>query len=302
MTICFRFTLGPFVVPFLLCSSVLISCQTPSPDPVLPAPPVQRVAALTVSSLGQFSTNTVFRMVTIAGTAYPVSAVDSLHFQYDSQRRLIRKDLTQSIQYYPDKSATITGSRSEYRYDGTSLLEQEGISPYWSGRSFRFPLDSTRQRVLSYTKTGYSFVAFDSLRRYSGEGILTSALQTYYNPGYPLTERREPNTNATVEAGNVTRLEEYDPTSGKLTRLTRFYYDNKHYAPLAIITFLGEASRNALLKKTILDYSYAGGVVTEEHTYTSEYDAQGRMTRQVEYSLDQHTNQVRPSSLIAYFY
>lgn len=290
------------VATSLLASLTVVSCQTTLPDPTLTDLPTQRVKAQTVSSLGVYADQISIDTALIEGTVYQINARDSLSFRYDAQQRLVGHSLTQVFQAYRQRHTTAT--RSEYSYQAGSMTEREGIGPQGSGLLRQHSLDNSERRVATYTKRGYAHIQLDSLRTYSAEGLLLNALQTDLNPSFPPTKSLQPNTKATLESGNIIRREVYNAFSGVLNSVTRSVYDTKHFAPLAIFTFLGEDSRNALVQKTYTAYQSDG--ITIEHvfkyTYDNEYDQQGRMTRQTEYVQDKTYPQKRPINTTQYYY
>ena len=79
----------------------------------------------------------------------------------------------------------------------------------------------------------------------------------------------------------MTQLEVYNYFDGSIDNVTRYFYDDQHYAHLATFTFLGETSRNALSRKKYVRYS-SSEVYTSEYVYTNQYDEQGRLIRQLE--------------------
>jgi hypothetical protein len=277
-------------VTMVLILASLLSCREQPIDQVSDHPPTQRLAATTKLYLGSTNNQQSFDTVLVNGLVYPVLASDSMRFRFDAQQRLIRYQLTQSFQSDTGK-VTLVPTDNNYLY-------QQG---YLHEGSIKFPLDSTQRRVLSYTKKGYSIINFDSIRHYSSEGILVSALQTSFNSDYPSVKYLLPNKKATLEAGNVIRLEVYDYFSGVLASETRFVYDKQHFAPLATFTFLGETSRHALLRKTVINYN-ADGVHTTEYTYTNQYDSQSRLIRQLEYEESKNSSYPGSYILTKYYY
>lgn len=161
-------------------------------------------------------------------------------------------------------------------------------------------LDPVGHRLLAYIHKGYSIVFFDSLRVYSAEGILTSTLQADYNATYPLKNKSVPNKKIIIESGNVTRIESYDEL-GKINRITRCVYDNKHYAPLATDTFLGETSRNVLMRKIIITYQTRTSY-TSDFTYANEYDNEGRLISQLEHELPTTSDPTGTKLLTKFYY
>jgi hypothetical protein len=269
----------PFIILTLVSCLLIASCHEKSIDAPLSPPPTQRIASLSMRYVRQQPQDPILDTVHIKDIVYPIVARDSLSFSYDAQDRLITSD---RLQWY----TTIDGPQinggngiqhSIYSYQGDRFLEVEGSTR----QSFYCSLDSAQRRVLSRNKKRYSYVDVDTLRQYSTEGMLVSM----QGPGYRQV--------FVIENGNVTRIEQYRLGSSNLEMLTRLVYDNKHYAPLTPFTFLGETSRNALLRKTILSY-YPDGTHTDEYTYQNQYDNQGRMTRQVEYQQLTNYNQGKP--------
>ncbi|WP_461093949.1 hypothetical protein [Spirosoma gilvum] len=240
-------------------------------------PPTQRVEAMATFYLSKSHSQTSVDTVLFNGVIYSVNAIDSTTFSYDSHQRLIGQQLKQSFEANGQKMISMAPANT-YRYqDGYLQVLRDGYSA-------KFPLDSTHQRITSYTRPSYSFVDVDTLRSYSREGILVSALQDSYNPSYPSIKYVQPNRKIALEAGNRIRLEAYSSFTGALESVTRFIYDNQHFAPLATLTFLGETSRNALLRKTEIRYLSNGVGSTTEYVYTNHYDQQGRLVSQLEYA------------------
>ncbi|WP_461092073.1 hypothetical protein [Spirosoma gilvum] len=273
----------------------LDGCNQPSIDQLPSQPPTQRVGAVVKLYLGKPHSQTGIDTVLFNGVIYPVNAIDSTSFAYDNQQRLIRQQLSQTYEANGRK-LTSMAPLTMYRYqDGYLQVLRDGYAS-------KFPLDSTRQRVTSYTRPSYSFVDVDTLRSYSGEGILVRALQASYNTSYPSINYFRPNRKVALEAGNMIRLETYSSYTGALESVTRFIYDNKHFAPLAALTFLGETSRNVLLRKT--EINYLGDVVayTAEYVYTNHYDQQGRLVSQLEYAETKNASYAGSYTLTRYYY
>ncbi|GAB3776593.1 hypothetical protein GCM10028818_22530 [Spirosoma horti] len=267
-----------FINLFLLVA--LVGCHHPSIDYALGNPPTQRPKATTTLYLDLTANLVNLDTVQMGGIVYSVLAQDSMRFSYDNQQRLIKVDLTHSSQDYGKKIISPTVS-STYAYQNNQLSGREYFTETYAGRPFQYPLDSSNHRVLAYTRYGYSFVDYDSLRQYSGEGILLNALQTSFNPSFPNIKRQIPNSKATIEGGNITHSEVYSSWTSDLVKINRFSYDMNHYAALATFPFLGETSRNVLLRKTVITY-YGNEVDTSNYIYTNEYDNQGRLIRQYE--------------------
>lgn len=278
------------VVATLCFYALLISWTGSSAQPA-PGGPTQRVTRLEIF-YPEFSPYPASRkaldVVTVDGKETQFVAKDTRLFQYDGQQRLISYKLKQIAQ--TDEGQEYGGDtlRNSYSYNNGRMTEVEGGTQ----RTYAYPLDDTQHRVLTHTKTGYLYINVDTLRKYSNEGILTE-----------ITTQGSRQV-ITVDGGNVTKIEQYNVASGKLEKVTNFDYDNAHYAPLAQVTFLGEASRNALNKQTILDYSFAEGVRTYTFSYRNQYDNQGRMSQQLEYTEDPTLNQGKAfvSQLRKYYY
>jgi hypothetical protein len=269
----------------------LLSNWTGSLAQIAAGAPTQRVNRLEIL-YPEFSPYPASRkaldVVTVDGKETPFVAKDTRLFRYDDQQRLISYNLMQIAQ--TDEGQQYGGDtlKNSYSYTNGRMTELEGGTQ----RTYVYPLDDTQRRVLTHTKNGYSYINVDTLRKYSAEGILTEV---------NIQSSRQV---ITVNAGNVTKIEQYNVTSGKLEKITNFDYENDHYAPLAQVTFLGEASRNALSKQTILDYSFAEGVRTYTFSYRNQYDDQGRMSQQLEYTEDPTLNQGKAfvSQLRKYYY
>lgn len=289
-----------FTLSYIIALTTSLGCRDRSVDLVQNDPPTQRVVASTKLYLGTYPDLISSDTVIVEGVVYPVNALDSLSFYYDNQQRPIQLKRTQISQAYGKKTNSPTVS-STYSYQNGQMNERENFYETYSGRAFQFPLDSTQRRVIAYTKSNYSFVDFDSLRHYSIEGILLSASRSSYNPSYPDINRRLPTMKTTVEAGNIIRSESYNSWSGAIEAVTRFVYDNKHHAPLATFTFLGETSRNTLLRKTVIGY-YGNQTITHEYMYTNEYDSQGRLTRQLESEVPKSSTQRATQTLTKFYY
>lgn len=273
----------------------LEGCKQPSIDQLPTQPPTQRIRAMATFYLSKSPFQTSIDTVLFNEVIYPVIAIDSTSFTYDSQQRLIGQQLKQSFEANGRK-VILTAPANSYRYqDGYLQVLRDGYSA-------KFPLDSTHQWLTSYTRPSYSFVDVDTLRSYSREGILVSALQDSYNPSYPSIKYVQPNCKVAVEAGNRIRLETYSSTTGALESVTRFIYDNQHFSPLATLTFLGETSRNALLRKTEIRYLANGEVSTTEYVYTNQYDQQGRLASQLEYIESNHASYPGWYTLTRYYY
>lgn len=279
------------LVGFGFMGMMTLGCRTKMPEPAQMAPPSQRVAARTVSHLGLVLDQVSLATVSFAGTSYAVRGFDSVSYRYDDRRRLVSLQGVGTSQAY--------GKKFSYPYGGEFIYEQRKLIAGSGNYRAVYPLDSTEHRILSRNGRAYSLVIFDTLRRYSNEGILISSLQGDYNPTFPDTKREVPNLKATIQAGNVVRLEEYSPWSGKLELVTLCSYDLQHYAPLATETYLGETSRNTLRKKTILN---PVGVVLNEYLYANEYDQQGRLVRQLESLRLPTTILPKVLSLTRYYY
>jgi hypothetical protein len=256
---------------------LVIGCKD-APLELTPAPSSgQRVAHLAILYYRFLDQEPMLDTVLIDGMVKAIASKDSMSFRYDSQGRLTNYDRTQYSANVggPYTSGTL---KSEYTYQNGQLQELEGST----GIRFQYRLDDSQRRVLSRTKKRYSYIDVDTLRQYSAEGILKTV---------QLLNNRQV---FTIDNGNVVRIEQYGIASGKLEQVTQMTYDNTHLAPPAQLTFLGETSRNALVHKKILDYGYADGVHIYDYTYTNEFDAQGRMTRQIEYHQESWYNQGKP--------
>ena len=291
------------VTTSLLVTLAMVSCRTELPVPALIDLPTQRVKTQTVSSLGIYTDQISIDTALIEGTVYQINGKDSLSFRYDAQQRLVGHTSTQLFQTYGQRHTTTT--QSEYSYQAGSMTEREGIGPQGSGLVRQHSLDNSGRRVATYTKRGYAHVRLDSLRTYSTEGLLLNALQTDLSPSNPPTKPSLlPNTKATLEKGNMIRREVYNTFSGTLGSITRYVYDTKHLAPLAVFTFLGEDSRNALVQKIHTVYQ-SNGITIEyvlKYTYYNEYDERGRMTRQTEYVQDKTYPQKKAMNTAKYYY
>lgn len=278
------------VVTTLCFCALLVSWQRSSAQQS-PGAPTQRVTRLEIF-YPEFSPYPASRKaldaVTVDGKETQFVAKDTRLFRYDDQQRLTNYNLTQIAQ--TDEGQQYGGDtlKNSYSYTNGRMTEVEGGTQ----RTYEYPLDDTQRRVLTHTKNGYSYINVDTLRKYSTEGIVTEV--TIQGSRQVIT----------VDAGNITKIEQYNVASGKLEKITNFDYDNAHYAPLAQVTFLGEASRNAISKQTIVDYSFAEGVRTYTFSYRNQYDDQGRMSQQLEYTEDPSLNQGKAfvSQLRKYYY
>ena len=274
----------------LLFVVALVGCYEQPVEQFTRQAPTQRVRAMTKLALGSKLNEISLDTVRFNGTTYFVWAIDSMSVSYDAQQRLIRYQLQQTTQY---NGKLFTSQAPDQTY-----LYQNG---YLHEAATRYRLDSTQRRVLSYTRRGYSYTEFDSLRRYSNEGLLVSVLQTTLTGTPSFQPTGLPTVLMTIEGGNITKLGEYDYSTKALNRVTRYTYDNKRFGPLAVFTFRGESSRNALLRKTIISYD-ANSPRSTEYTYTNQYDKQGRLIAQLEYEEPKNSPYPGSYTLTKYYY
>ncbi|MEZ0543146.1 hypothetical protein [Fibrella arboris] len=259
---------------------VLSGCHDQILTQPLSSPSKQRVKATAKRYLHLTGTiNQIYLdTVRLDGTSYSAWAIDSISFYYDDNQRLTRHQLNQTM-VISDKKVIFEPTGSTYTYLN-GYMQETYVNRYMR-EALRFPLDPGQRHVLSYNKAEYGYVDVDSIRRYSGEGLLLSALQVRLLPRYSISNNQLPTWQSTLKAGNMTQLEVYNYFDRTTDNVTRYFYDDQHYAPLATFTFLGETSRNALLRKTQVWYSISG-VHTSEYVYSNQYDAQGRLIRQLE--------------------
>jgi len=275
----------------------LYNCNTPDVDPffdaasVRQAVPIERVSRMMVKYTSPLESNNYVGKDTVSGQVYNFIGTDDYSFQYDAQSRLIKQVLVQT-------SASDNGLHSrkdQYAYTYTNGRMTETQTTDGGTRTFSFTLDSTQSRVLAYTKRSYTDAGtpvpatLDTLRQYSPEGILKRVV------------RGANRQVITIDTKNITQIDEYSNRTGNLDNSTSFVYDRDHYAPSAYLTFLGETSRNAVVKRTTIygSLSQANAYVS---TYQNIYDAQGRLIKQVEFS--QYPGQEKPivSTITTYSY
>lgn len=288
-------------IQLTLLGSILFMLADCRPDPVEEAvdpPPKQRVKALTTLNLrlGKLSPDEIsLDTVMVAGTVYNVVSFDSTVYSYDEQKRLTSYVRTQTGQAYgrPHTSSY----RCDYAYQPGVLSET-----FLQGNrqaTVRYPLESTNNRVTAYTREYYSAILVDTLRKYSPEGILLETLEVGPNSRKP--NFTTPTRKITVESGNIVKQEEYNSYGGNLQTVARYVYDVKRYAPLSTFTFLGETSRNAVLK-IVSTHTDVDGSRDNTYTYQNEYDGQGRMTRQLEKTTVSYAPSYSAFLLTRYYY
>jgi hypothetical protein len=259
----------------------LLGCREHSLEQFPNQTPAQRVSSMTKLYLAINPTDNKLDTVLVNGTTYSVTSIDSMSFSYDAQQRLIRHQYQQIT----------TNKDKPFQAPDQTYLYQNG---YMHQGASRYRLDSTQRRVLSYTQQGFGYTDFDSLRSYSSEGLLVSVLRTILTNKPSFQPVGPPTVLATVEGGNITKVEEYDYSTKALNRVTRYTYDNKHFGPLAAFTFRGESSRHALLRETITRY-YGTSYDTYTYAYINQYDRQNRLTRQLQQDVSNSSN---PKSLV----
>ncbi|QDK81381.1 hypothetical protein EXU85_23330 [Spirosoma sp. KCTC 42546] len=265
----------------------LYNCNTPDVDPffdaasVRQAVPIERVSRMTVKYTSTLESKNYVGKDTVNGQIYSFIGTDEYSFQYDAQNRLIKQVLVQT-------SASDNGLHSrkdQYSYSYANGRMTETQTTDGGTRTYSFTLDSAQVRVLAYTKRSYTDTGtpvpatLDTLRQYSPEGILKQVV------------RGANRQMTTIDKKNITKIDEYSNRTGKLDNSTSFDYDMDHNAPPAYFTFLGETSRNAVVKRTT-QYGTQDQANAYTSTYQNTYDAQDRLIKQVEYS--QYPGQDKP--------
>ncbi|MVM41413.1 hypothetical protein GO730_33165 [Spirosoma sp. HMF3257] len=253
------------------------SCTMPDSDPSTVSArqfqqPVERVSKMTVYYTSPLASRNYVGKDTINGQIYSFIGADAYTFQYDAQSRLIKQVLVQT-------SASDNGLHSRkdqysYVYANGRMIETQTSDG--GTRTYSFTLDSTQNKVLAYTKRTYTDAgipvpaSLDTLRQYSVEGILQRVV------------RGASRQVITIATKNIAQIDEYSNRTGKLDNSTSFLYDADHYGPPAYFTFLGETSRNAVVKQTVT-YGNQGQAAAYISTYQNAFDAQSRLIKQVEF-------------------
>ncbi|WP_460961624.1 hypothetical protein [Spirosoma litoris] len=264
------------------------SCTTPDSDSESVSArqflqPTERVSKMTVYYTSPLTSLNYVGKDTVNGQVFNFVDADAYTFRYDSQNRLINHTLTQTSA----SDAGVYTHKNQYSYVYANGRMTETQTSDAGTQSYSFILDSTQSRVLAYTKHLYTAsgpvytpTPLDTLRQYSAEGILKSVL------------RGSNRQTITIDTKNITQIDEYSNRTGKLDNTTAFVYDMDHYAPPAYFTFLGETSRNAVVKRTI-NYGSQGQADVYISTYQNTYDTQKRLVKQVEFS--QYPGQAKPT-------
>ncbi|GAB2580211.1 hypothetical protein [Spirosoma areae] len=274
----------------LLTGLCLFGCKRSDPETDPVEAKIERISRMTVFYADVPPGPANVAMDTVNGKVYTFIASDDHSFRYDSRNRLINHVLTQTSA--TDKELFTFKNQYSYGYANGRMTETQTNDG--GTRTYSFLLDSTQSRVLTYTKRMQGDNAqlpngLDTLRQYSADGILKGVVKA---SGRQVI---------TIDQKNITRIDEYSRSTGNLDNTRTFVYDLDYYSPPAYLTFLGETSRNALVKKTA-NYGSSGSSNTYVSTYQNSYDASKRLIRQVEFSQYPGQAQVVVSTLTKYYY